>query len=260
MKKIYFDKFQKFYSIKFFILVVLTSALFFSYFDIAIFEFTRQMHGYVFSFFKHIIDPISRVFDPLNVSIILISFLILSNNIKLISRNSKKISLLKDKTGLKESEIFSIFNYYRLIIKHCLVSIIIAGVACNILKYIMGVARPKYLFFENAERFDFFNIVHKMNSFPSGHTQAAFTIAALMLLYINRFSILVILLATLMGISRIFMSMHFPSDIIFGAYLGFIVPIAIYKHFFIAKIKKIENRDYLSLINFLKLLYWRFFL
>jgi len=260
MKKIYFEQFQKFYSIKFFILVVMITAIFFSFFDIVIFELTRHMHGYVFSFFKHVIDPISGFFDPLNVSIILILFLIFSNNINVISRNSKKISLLKDKTGLEETAIFSIFNYYRLIIKHCLISIIIAGIACNILKYIMGVARPKYFFLENAERFDFFNIIQKMNSFPSGHTQAAFTMAALILLYVNRFSILVLLLATFMGISRIFMSMHFPSDIIFGSYLGFITPIAIYKHFFIAKIKKIENRDYLSLTNFLKLLYWRFYL
>ena len=251
MKKIYFDQFKKFYSIKFFILVAFTSALFFSFFDIVIFEFTRHMH---------VIDPISDVFDPLNVSIILILFLFFSNNIEVIIKNSKKISLLKDKTGLEESEILSIFNYYRLIIKHCLISIIIAGIACNVLKYIMGVARPKYFFLENAERIDFFNIIQKMNSFPSGHTQAAFTMAALILFYVNRFSILVLLLASLMGISRIFLSMHFPSDITFGAYLGFISPIALYKHFFIAKIKKIENSDYLSLSNFLKLLYWRFFL
>ena len=260
MKKIYFDQFKKFYSIKFFILVVLISALFFSFFDIVIFEFTRNMHGSVFSFFKHVIDPISEVFDPLNVSIILILFLFFSNNIEVISKNSKKISLLKDKTGLRESEIFSIFYYYRLIIKHCLISIIVAGIACNVLKYIMGVARPKYFFLENAERIDFFNIIQKMNSFPSGHTQAAFTMAVLILFYVNRFSILVFLLASLMGISRIFMSMHFPSDIIFGAYLGFIIPIALYNHFFIAKIEKIENCNYLSLNNFLKLLYWRFFL
>ena len=114
MKKIFFDQFKQYYSIKFLILVILTSAIFFSFFDIVIFEFTRQMHGYVFSFFKNVIDPISGVFDPLNVSIILILFLLFSNNIKVVSRNAKKISLLKDKTGLEESEIFSIFNYYRL--------------------------------------------------------------------------------------------------------------------------------------------------
>ncbi len=259
MTKIYFDKFQKVYTLNCFIFVILTSILFFLFFDILIFEFTRNVHGHFFSFFKHVIDPLSDILDPLHVSLFLIILLMISNNFEIIAKNSRKICFLEDKTALSRTEILSIFNYYRLIIKHCLISIIAAGIICNALKYILGVARPKYFFFENAERLDFFNIVQKMNSFPSGHSQAAFTLAALTLLYVNRFSIVILLLASLMAISRIFMSMHFPSDIIFGAYIGLIIPLVIYKHFFYAKFKIEENQDFITLNNFSRLLYWKFY-
>ena len=51
------------------------------------------------------------------------------------------------------------------------------------------------------------------------------------------------MLAILMGVSRIFMTMHFPSDIFFGAYFGAIVPIILYKNIFYAKIKFYERSN-----------------
>ena len=106
------------------------------------------------------------------------------------------------------------------------------------LKYIVGVARPKYFFFEGFERIDFFNILHKANSFPSGHTQAAFTLAILVMIYFKKYHFYILCLAILMGLSRIFMTMHFPSDIFFGAYLGAIVPILLYQNIFYKKISE----------------------
>ena len=44
-----------------------------------------------------------------------------------------------------------------------------------------------------------------------------------------------------MGLSRIFMSMHFPSDLIAGAYLGSIVPIIIYNNFYREEVEKIKK-------------------
>ena len=53
-----------------------------------------------------------------------------------------------------------------------------------------------------------------------------------------------------MGLSRIFMSMHFPSDIVAGAYLGSLVPIILYNYSFKDKIEKIKK----NMISFLKIL------
>jgi undecaprenyl-diphosphatase len=57
-------------------------------------------------------------------------------------------------------------------------------------------------------------------SFPSGHTTTAFTIA----LILGHFSPLLwpfaLLLATLVGLSRVALGAHFPSDVIAGMVLG----------------------------------------
>ena len=50
----------------------------------------------------------------------------------------------------------------------------------------------------------------------------------LLIIYINRFYFIIITVAILMSLSRIFMSMHFPSDLFAGAYLGSIVPVLFY--------------------------------
>ena len=139
---------------------------------------------------------------------------------------------MQKKSGLKFRKISDSFNYYSTISSHFFWSLVVAGIGCNLIKYILGVARPKYFFFEGFERLDFFNVLHKSNSFPSGHTQAAFTLAVLIMIYFKKYHFYILFLAILMGISRIFMTMHFPSDIIFGAYFGAIIPIILHQKIF----------------------------
>jgi membrane-associated phospholipid phosphatase len=164
---------------------------------------------------------------------------------------------MQKKSGLKFRKISDSFNYYSTISSHFFWSLVVAGIGCNLIKYILGVARPKYFFFEGFERLDFFNVLHKSNSFPSGHTQAAFTLAVLIMIYFKKYHFYILFLAILMGISRIFMTMHFPSDIIFGAYVGSFIPIIIYKLYFEKSFDRVELRNTTKFQNFLKLLYWR---
>lgn len=57
-------------------------------------------------------------------------------------------------------------------------------------------------------------------SFPSGHTMAAFA-AATVLLYTNRrFGIPAVILAVLIGFSRLYLYVHYPSDVLAGLLLG----------------------------------------
>lgn len=59
-------------------------------------------------------------------------------------------------------------------------------------------------------------------SFPSGHTSAAFVMATLFATVIPVLSIPVIALAALIGFSRIYNGLHFPSDVLVGMILGII--------------------------------------
>lgn len=58
-------------------------------------------------------------------------------------------------------------------------------------------------------------------SLPSGHTAAAFLMATVVSYFYPSFSVLAYSWASLIGLSRVLLGVHFPTDIIAGATLGF---------------------------------------
>jgi undecaprenyl-diphosphatase len=58
-------------------------------------------------------------------------------------------------------------------------------------------------------------------SFPSDHAAAAFAIAFAVLAFSRRVGAVFLALATLIGLSRIALGMHYPSDVLVGALVGF---------------------------------------
>ena len=71
---------------------------------------------------------------------------------------------------------------------------------------------------------DFINLVPEKdpNSFPSGHTNAAFAFAiALCMAAPKRWmKITAVCMAVVMGLSRLYVGVHFPSDVVVGAVIG----------------------------------------
>ena len=60
------------------------------------------------------------------------------------------------------------------------------------------------------------------NSFPSGHSQAAFSIAAVLSGYYKKRWLLFYLLAGLAAFSRVYIGVHYPFDIIAGSMIGYL--------------------------------------
>jgi undecaprenyl-diphosphatase len=60
----------------------------------------------------------------------------------------------------------------------------------------------------------------KYRSFPSGHAQTVFTAATYLSLLLPRWSPLFLCLAVGVGLSRIYMGVHFPLDVIIGGLVG----------------------------------------
>ncbi|MPQ43615.1 phosphatase PAP2 family protein [Clostridium tarantellae] len=59
-------------------------------------------------------------------------------------------------------------------------------------------------------------------SFPSGHTSTAFAAAFMLSYYFKKYKLPIFILAIFTGLSRIYLLVHYPSDVICGVILGFI--------------------------------------
>ncbi|MDI6641904.1 MAG: phosphatase PAP2 family protein [Elusimicrobiota bacterium] len=97
--------------------------------------------------------------------------------------------------------------------------LLVGGIIVQLLKYIFNRPRP-------AGRLTDIKILvgpFKAHGFPSGHTQTIFTVALFLSKEIKRYLALFILIAIIVGISRIYVGVHFLSDIIGGAIIGITV-------------------------------------
>ena len=65
-------------------------------------------------------------------------------------------------------------------------------------------------------------------SFPSGHTLAGFEFATAVFLYNKKWGLISYIFALLMGFSRLYLYVHFPTDVICGAILGVLFSIISY--------------------------------
>lgn len=99
-------------------------------------------------------------------------------------------------------------------------SVATSGVLVNILKVAIGRYRPRHLFNDGIYGFEPFNAVWAMNSFPSGHSQAAFAAMTALCFIFPRYWPLWLTIAFTAALSRIAITVHYVSDTFMGSYLG----------------------------------------
>ncbi len=103
-----------------------------------------------------------------------------------------------------------------------------AAILTNLFKkvFFQLASRPlHYFYYDDFSRFLYDAPLTYYNSFPSGHTMAAFAFCTILAVLINRKSAgLILFLAVLLaGVSRVYLLQHFFVDIWGGALLGFLV-------------------------------------
>lgn len=81
-------------------------------------------------------------------------------------------------------------------------------------------------------------------SFPSGHSVSSFSAAAVLLSYNRKIGIPALILALLIAFSRLYLYVHFPTDVLAGAVLGTVF--AAVSIFIVNKIEERLNEKKLS--------------
>lgn len=107
------------------------------------------------------------------------------------------------------------------------VSIALSGLVSNAIKISLGRYRPRYLFDQDLYGFSFFNSTWGMNSFPSGHSQAAFAAMTALMIVFPRYDLFWMLIAVLVAMSRVVTTVHYLSDAVAGSWLAICVTIAL---------------------------------
>lgn len=100
----------------------------------------------------------------------------------------------------------------------------------GILKHVIARPRPYQLYPE----YEPFVKPLTTTSFPSGHSMAAFAASTAIVQFNKKYGIAAYVLAALIAFSRVYLFMHWPSDILSGAIFGTIVgllTVQIYRYY-----------------------------
>jgi membrane-associated phospholipid phosphatase len=176
--------------------VLLTCSLFIFFLDEPL---TLFLHSFKGKIIIHYCEAIGRGFEIMTIHVYFILLLI-------------SVVLFRKK---------HIFNFSFLLATDMLCQIL-----TSVLKVFFGRSRPFSIIDEGI--YTFFGECKYCESFPSGHTSSAFCMAfSIGLLYPSLRPIL-LFYACAVAIARVATTIHYFSDIVFGAYLAFIVVYSVY--------------------------------
>jgi membrane-associated phospholipid phosphatase len=113
-------------------------------------------------------------------------------------------------------------------------TVAVSGLAADIIKYIVGRARPELFLEQGIYGFDLFgwHLEHAWTSFPSGHSATALSAALTLSMLYPRFRAAFMAGAILIVASRIVLCEHYLSDVMAGSALGAVTVELLYQRYF----------------------------
>ena len=133
---------------------------------------------------------------------------------------------------------------YYFFIKGNIYTFLSSGIVVSILKRIIGRERPYVSF--SPDRFYGLKYLYEHNllwnssyhSFPSGHTMSSFAAATVLIYMDKKIGAISLILATIIGFSRLYLYVHYPSDVVIGLLIGVLLGIISIKLCSIIKYQK----------------------
>jgi len=127
-------------------------------------------------------------------------------------------------TSIALAIILALYNFKEDRGARLLILAIIGTVVIQGLKHLFGVDRPSVALF-GMEGYNLIGSQVKSPSFPSGHTATAFIGAGILAAQFRSKQVTQVLLviASVIGLSRITMGVHWPFDVLVGAALGWVI-------------------------------------
>ena len=80
-------------------------------------------------------------------------------------------------------------------------------------------------------------------SMPSNHASNMFSLAVILSYFYRRFKVILFFLATVIAISRVYVGVHYPGDVIIGALIGYIISWIVITLWVIIKMRELKRRQ-----------------
>ena len=109
--------------------------------------------------------------------------------------------------------------------------IAVSGIVAQATKHLIGRARPSMIDSLGPFHLDGLSWKASLSSFPSGHTITAFAAATALSFFAPRLQIVFFSLALLVGLSRVVIGAHYPTDVLAGLIIGMASAIAVARFF-----------------------------
>ena len=180
---------------------------------LGIFGFDIPVYNFLRTFDWKIWDILGSIFSTKNwVAITLL--LVVIFYVRKIIQTKSKFNVFDMYAKIRSSYVFWVF---------C--SVCSAAVVGGIIKLLLGRMRPIFYEALNTTGFFPFTMDWAFHSMPSGHTLASFAGLVMIGMVAPRGRWFMWALATIIGLSRVCVGAHWPSDVIVGAFIGTVAAI-----------------------------------